>query len=120
MREDPAMASWLSSLSREDRVAICTITRGEILFGLERLAPGQRRSELTGKAEKLFASVLCEPVPIAAADSYAQVKSGQQRLGLPLDENDLWIAATTLALGAALVTRDSDFEAIPGLVLVKR
>lgn len=32
-----------------------------------------------------------------------------------MDENDLWIAATALVLGAVLVTRDSDFRNITGL-----
>ncbi len=32
-----------------------------------------------------------------------------------MDENDLWIAATALSLGATLVTRDSDYEGIEGL-----
>jgi predicted nucleic acid-binding protein len=39
----------------------------------------------------------------------------QQRAGLPLDENDLWIAATALAIDATLVTRDTDFRSIEGL-----
>jgi len=30
------------------------------------------------------------------------VKLAQQRRGLSLDENDLWMAATALALGATL------------------
>ena len=38
MREDARMTSWLSSLPGEDRVVTCTIARGEILFGLGRLA----------------------------------------------------------------------------------
>jgi predicted nucleic acid-binding protein len=32
-----------------------------------------------------------------------------------MDENDLWIAATALALGATLVSRDGDFKQIDGL-----
>src|SRR2546427_12297370 len=55
MRADTPMASWLSALGEEDRVVICAITRGEILFGLERLAQGRRRTELEGKAARLFA-----------------------------------------------------------------
>jgi predicted nucleic acid-binding protein len=57
MRADARMATWLSSIGADDRVAICTIARGEILFGLERLAPGRRRTELEGKARKLFAAI---------------------------------------------------------------
>jgi predicted nucleic acid-binding protein len=39
----------------------------------------------------------------------------QERKGLSLSANDLWIAATALALGAKLVTRDSDYAKIEGL-----
>ena len=119
MRADSRMATWLSSIGVDDRVVICTITRGEILFGLERLAPGRRRTELEGKAGKLFAILPCEPIPAAAGDRYANVKVSQQRRGLPLDENDLWIAATALVLDATLVSRDSDFQSIAGLSLVE-
>jgi predicted nucleic acid-binding protein len=52
MRADARMASWLSSVGADDRVVICTVARGEILFGLERLAPGRRRTELEEKAGK--------------------------------------------------------------------
>ena len=119
MRADPRMASWLSSIGADDRVVICTITRGEILFGLERLAAGRRRSELEAKALSLFAVLPCEPIPSTAGDRYASVKASQQRRGLPLDENDLWIAATTLAIDATLVSRDSDFRAVEGLAVVE-
>jgi predicted nucleic acid-binding protein len=51
----------------------------------------------------------------SAADHYATVKITMRRKGLALDENDLWIAATALAMSAALITRDSDFEQIEGL-----
>jgi predicted nucleic acid-binding protein len=47
------------------------------------------------------------------------VKATQQRRGLPLDENDLWIAATSLSLEATVVSRDSDFQEIEGLALVE-
>jgi predicted nucleic acid-binding protein len=110
MREDPRMASWLSSVPPDHRVVTCIIVRGEILFGLGRLPQGQRRAGLEAKAERVFAAVPCEPVPPVAGDLYAKVKLAQQRLGLSLDENDLWIAATVLALGATLVSSDTDFQ----------
>ena len=118
MRADAGMAAWLSSIGADDRVVICTIARGEILFGLERLAQGRRRTELEGKARRLFAELPCEPIPPAAGDQYARVKISQQRRGLPLDENDLWMAATAFAMSATLVSRDRDFQGIPGLAVV--
>lgn len=104
MRADVRMTSWLSSIGSDDRVTVCTFTRGEVLFGLERLAPGPRRTELEEKAAKLFAVLPCEPVPPGAADRYAELKATQQRRGLSLDEND---------------SRDSDFHTIENLVVVE-
>ena len=118
MREDTRMESWLSSLLVDDRAVINTITRGEILFGLGRLAQGRRRAELEAKAQKLFGKLPCEPIQPVAGDLYASLKLVQQSRGLPLDENDLWIAATALAINATLVSRDSDFQAIEGLPVV--
>jgi predicted nucleic acid-binding protein len=46
MRAEVRMESLLSSIGAEDRVVICTIGRSELLFGLERLAQGRRRTEL--------------------------------------------------------------------------
>jgi predicted nucleic acid-binding protein len=60
----------------------------------------------------------CEPIPERAGDFYAAVKLARQQRGRALDENDLWVAATALVLGAALVTRDSDFGGIGGLPVV--
>jgi predicted nucleic acid-binding protein len=65
-----------------------------------------------------LATFRCEPIPERAADFYATVKFARQRLGLTLDENDLWVAATALALGATLVSRDGDFERIDGLAIL--
>ena len=116
MRGETKVESWLSSIAPEDRILTCTIVRGEILFGLGRLDPGRRRTALEAKADQLFASVPCEPS--LAGGHYARLKLGQQRLGLSLDENDLWIASTALALGAALVSNDSDFQRVPSLGVI--
>jgi predicted nucleic acid-binding protein len=118
MREDARMASWLSSVRPDDRLVTCTIARGEILFGLGRLAQGRRRAELEAKAQRLFAALPCEPVPPVAADHYASVKLAQQRRGVSLDENDLWMAATALAMRATLVSSDSDFQRLDVLAVV--
>ena len=115
MREHPKVDAHLADMSEVDRVIICPVVRGEIRYGIERLPLGRRRRELEAKAAKLFTKVSCVPVPAGAGDHYATTKLGRERKGLALDENDLWIAAVALALGAVLVSRDSDFGGIDGL-----
>jgi predicted nucleic acid-binding protein len=117
MREHPKVDACLESVSSTHWVAICSVVRGEIRYGIERLPQGKRRQELETKAVKLFAILPCEPVPEAAGDHYARVKLTRERKGLALDENDLWIAATALALGSVLISRDSDFQQIEGLMV---
>lgn len=112
------MERWLAALNSQDRVVTCAIVRGEILFGIARMPRGQRRSELEGTASALLSAFHCEPVPGAAGDHYAEIKRSRQSSGLALDENDLWIAATALAIGATLVSRDRDFAGIANLQIV--
>src|SRR5690606_29262617 len=109
MRDDPAVHARVAALSDEDRLVTCSIVRGEILYGLERLPQGKRRQALEVKAQRLFGAMPCEAVPPRAADVYARWKRSAEQVGSKLDENDLWIAATAQELGATLVTSDSDF-----------
>lgn len=89
--------------------------RGEILFGIELLPAGRRRKSLESQAKNLFSGLICDPIPEKAGDFYAKVKATAQEMGTPLDECDLWIVATTLALDAILITSDSDFHRVKGL-----
>lgn len=117
MSKHPRMDWHLANLPATDRVATCSVVRGEIRYGIERLAPGRRWQELEVSPSALFTIIPCESVPAAAGDYYATVKVGRQKQGLTLDENDLWVAATALALSPTLVTRDTDFQQITGLMI---
>ncbi len=116
--EQAQMRDRLSRISSQDSVATCTIVRGEVLFGIERMPAGRRREQVMTKTAVVLNPLPCHSVPASAAEQYARVKIGCQRKGVPLDENDLWIAATALALGATLVSRDSDFGRVDGLAVV--
>jgi tRNA(fMet)-specific endonuclease VapC len=103
--------------SQPGRLVTSVIVRGEIRYGLERLPAGKRRRDLKAKADVVLATLPGEPVTETAADIYATMRRAVELLGLSLDDNDLWIAATALAIGAVLVTRDQDFGQVPGLQL---
>jgi len=115
VRELPQMSAHFALLAPADRLITCAIVMGEVKHGNERLPAGQRKQSLERKATRFSSDCPCEPVPATAADHYARIKTRLQQAGLPLDENDLWIAATALTLGARVITRDAHFGRIPGL-----
>jgi len=117
MREHRHVEARMTTLAPTGRVFICTIVRGEVRYGLERMSKGRQRRDFEVKAANLFAMLPCESIPEAAGDCYGRLKREAETKGLRLDENDLWIAATALALDAVLVTRDSDFQRVSGLAV---
>lgn len=117
MRRAARIRAKISNLATNDRAVICAITRGEVLYGLERLPLGKRRADLEAEARKLFSQLDCVAVPERAGDRYAAIKSAAERQGTPLGENDLWIAATALSINAVLVSTDSDFRRVGALKL---
>ena len=115
MREHSRVMQHMAETAVLDRVVTCSIVRGEVLFGIERLPQGKRQARLADRAMQLLSAISCEAVPEDAGDHYARIKIASQRKGLVLDENDLWIAATALSLAGTLVSRDSDFWRVDGL-----
>lgn len=116
MAEHPAVVRHLAEPGSRDTIAISSITRGEILYGIERLPQGKRRDALAAKAAGLFAWVACVDVDERVADAYAEVRSAIERAGKPIGkENDLWIAAAASAHGCVLVSDQGSFEHVTGL-----
>jgi predicted nucleic acid-binding protein len=60
MREHPELDVRLETVSPVDRIIICSVVRGEILYGIGRLPEGKRRQNLEAKATKLFRILPCE------------------------------------------------------------
>ncbi|HUT33229.1 MAG TPA: type II toxin-antitoxin system VapC family toxin [Planctomycetota bacterium] len=115
MERHPRVLAQVTAAVPDHFVIVCTVVRGEILYALARMAQGRRRRHLEATAQNLFAQFPCEPIREDAADIYARVKTETERQGTPLDDNDLWIAATALAHRAILVSSDTDFRRVDGL-----
>lgn len=114
---DPKITARFAGIGAGNEAVTCTIVRGEMLWGIERLPRGRRREELSRVFVDLIKDVKSIPVPDAAAEYYAVVKQARKVAGRPILENDLWIAATSLAIGAVLVSHDNDVHGIAGLTV---
>jgi len=93
MRAGGRIESWLAGLAPVDRIVTRTIVRGEILFGIARLPGGKRRTELEETSFQFLNAFRCEPIPEAAGDIYANLKTARRQQGLALDENDVTATA---------------------------
>jgi tRNA(fMet)-specific endonuclease VapC len=96
-----------------DDKAICTsiIVVAEIKYGIRK--SGSQR--LAKQFESIASSLVVEPFLEPAEDHYAAIRNETESIGLTVSQNDLLIAAQTLALEAVLVTDDRIFLDIPGL-----
>jgi predicted nucleic acid-binding protein len=101
----------------KDEMVVCTIVVGEILAGVERLPAGRKRNDVQAKAGLVLPGFRCLAVELTAASHYARLKQEARSAGVAINDNDLWIAATAIVIGATLVTRDADFRRLPGLTV---
>ena len=113
----PRAYEKLATVSSGDRVCVCPIVIGEILFGLLRMPPGKKRDGLERNAKGLFTRIPYEPFSSDVAEHYARIKRDLELKGLPLADNDLWIAACAIDLSAVLVTHDQAFKHVNGLTI---
>jgi toxin FitB len=117
---DPTFLRWLSMCSGDD-LYCSAIVVAEILYGVELLANGKRKSDLLTGAERLFNVVLggrILPFNEQAARQFSRIASGRRRRGRPIAELDAQIAAIAQVHDASLATRNtSDFEGC-GLQLI--
>lgn len=95
-------------------IIVCITVLGELLGGF---AAGQQESRNRSELTQFLNTPRVKFVPgtTATADLYALVYSALRRKGQPIPTNDLWIAASSLEHGAALLTLDAHFQNIDGL-----
>lgn len=111
-RRPPAIAERFSSLHVGD-VVLSLITYGELLNG----AMKSRESEAALRNLHL----LSERIPVQnmtakVAEQYGLIRSHQEKKGMIIGGNDLWIAAHALSLDLTLVTNNTrEFLRVPDL-----
>jgi predicted nucleic acid-binding protein len=97
---------------------ISAITLGELRFGvLQAKDPetASRRLSTYQLAQRFEALVIDE----AVSEAWALLVSRLRAAGRKAPVNDSWIAATAIAHGVPIVTQDADYDAMPGVQVIK-
>ncbi len=106
----------LSTHYADEDVAISAITASELLHGLYRARTTAQRHRRQAFVEALLSSIPVIEFDLTVARVHASLWAELARHGTAVGERDLMIAATAIAKGYAVATRDErSFPKIPGL-----
>lgn len=92
-------------------VYVTTITLAEVLYGIEVLPAGKRRSRLAAAVDKIFAEEFAGrilPFDEDAARFFPPIVAGRETAGRPISQFDAMIAAIARSRRAAVATRNTD------------
>jgi len=99
----------------DDVVAIAAITASELVHGVHRAANTTRRRRREAFVERLLAVLPVLPFDFVTARTHASLWANLAAKGSGVGAHDLMIAATALAAGYRVATRDRrSFSRIPG------
>lgn len=101
-----------------DRLAVSVVTIGELRAGVLAAADLETRDR---RLATLTAVLRLDPLPVdeAVARAWALLRVALRDAGRRMGVNDSWIAATAIALDVPLVTQDDDYDAVPGLAIIR-
>jgi predicted nucleic acid-binding protein len=111
---DAAMAAY-----GDETVAVAAITASELLHGVQRAATPVQRQRREAFVERVLAALPILPFDLIAARLHASLWAQLAAKGASVGAYDLLIAATAIAAGYRVATRDRrSFGRIPGLEVV--
>jgi predicted nucleic acid-binding protein len=101
----------LDASSLPDEVSVSVITHAELSAGVLAATDLETRAR---RLATLTAVAEMNPVPIdlAVAEAWARIRVYLAAARRRTSVNDMWIAATAMALGVPVVTQDQDFDVI--------
>ena len=110
-RPEPRVAAFLDAIEAEG-IGLASITVWEVLDGIGRLAPGQRRRGLAERFHYLLDDLFEDRIvewTLADARACARIMEDKRRRGETLDDHvpDAFLAAAAATRGLAVVTRNT-------------
>lgn|SRR5262245_22152766 len=100
---------------RGNRIGICVPVLGELWSGIEGSAARDRNVQ---RLRHALSRLVVWPYTSEAAEVFGRIFAELRRMGRPMQQIDIQIAAIALSLGdTTVVSADSDLAAIPGLAV---
>ena len=97
------------------RIGICTPVLGELWSGVDGSNSRERNLQLLRRA---LSRLVVWPYTNEAAEQYGRVFAELRRIGRPMQQIDIMVAAIAFSLGeCTVVSDDSDLAAVPGLAV---
>lgn len=114
-RERGAGTPVLEELLGDEERAISVVTVSELLHGVHR-ATGATRARRGAFVEHLLSGISAIPITTTVARVHADIWAQLSEEGRMIGAHNLWIAATGLAHGLGVATRnDAELARVPGL-----
>jgi predicted nucleic acid-binding protein len=104
---------WVAALQRSS-IFTTAITQAEMLYGLELMPKGKRRTALLAEVQQMLRDDFADrilPFDSYAAVSFGSIYASRRAMGKPILQADAQIAAIVHSRGASLASRNArDFE----------
>jgi predicted nucleic acid-binding protein len=103
-----AVLAWFAA-QKPSELYVTTVTQGEVLYGIELLPQGRRRTSLHGAFANIFDDRFAGrilPFDEAAAHAFSLIAARHKSRGRNVGPMDSQIAAIALSHGAPLATRN--------------
>jgi predicted nucleic acid-binding protein len=94
-----------------EEIAVSVITAAELELGVLRAVDVDTRARRLATLSRVRATCPLLPVDPEVASCFARIAAQELEAGRRLRRHDVWIAATAMRHGAAVVTQDADFSA---------
>ncbi|HET6412377.1 MAG TPA: PIN domain-containing protein [Anaeromyxobacter sp.] len=100
----------------DNPIALAAISASELLHGVHRATSVNQRARRQAFVEQLLSALPVIPFDLVAARLHAELWARLAAKGIQVGAHDLLIAATAIAAGYSVATRDErSFPRIPGL-----
>lgn len=113
LSSDPGV---LGRIEDADECFVSSTILGELVYGALNSSNAEANTERLNRFVAAAGVLECDD---RTAHVYGEIKFSLRRMGKPIPDNDIWIAASAQQYRLTLVSRDSHFDNVNGLELTR-